>query len=93
MSDMQNTTEEKALCEIKLYIKLTNKGMFIYDGWSNERLLNLLKDKLMRRHNNKSLSVCTDAQCNKLLHFIMHSGMYNECILLKLEEKGIKIFS
>lgn len=93
MSDMQNITGEQALCETKLYIKLTNKGMFIYGGWSNDRLLNLLKDKLVRRNNIKSLSTCTDARCDKLLHFIIHSGMYNECILLKLEEKGIKIFS
>ncbi|XP_018343663.1 PREDICTED: uncharacterized protein LOC108749438 [Trachymyrmex septentrionalis] len=89
MSDMQNITEEEALCETKLYIKLTNKGMFIYGGWSNERLLNLLKNKLVRRNNIKSLSVCTDTQCNKSLHFIMHRGIYNECILLKLEEKGM----
>ncbi|XP_018317050.1 uncharacterized protein [Mycetomoellerius zeteki] len=89
MSDMQNITGEQALCETKLYIKLTNKGMFIYGGWSNDRLLNLLKDKLVRRNNIKSLSTCTDARCDKLLHFIIHSGMYNECILLKLEEKGM----
>ncbi|KYM75934.1 hypothetical protein ALC53_13648 [Atta colombica] len=29
--------------------------MFIYDGWSNERLLNLLKDKLMRRMSPQSI--------------------------------------
>ncbi|KYN19260.1 hypothetical protein ALC57_08437 [Trachymyrmex cornetzi] len=52
---MQNITEEEALHETKLYIKLTNKGMFIYGGWSNERLLNLLKDKLVRCMSPQSI--------------------------------------
>ncbi|KYQ59037.1 hypothetical protein ALC60_01872 [Trachymyrmex zeteki] len=52
---MQNITGEQALCETKLYIKLTNKGMFIYGGWSNDRLLNLLKDKLVRRMSSQNI--------------------------------------
>lgn len=92
MSNTQNITDEEALCETKLHIKLTNKGMLIYDGWNNERLLSLLRDKLIRYSNIKSLSVYTDVRCDashdKSLHLIIHSGMYNECILLELEGKG-----
>jgi len=98
MSDTQDITDEKVLCETKPYrhIKLTDKGMLIYDGWSNERLLSLLKDKLIQHNNIKSLSVCTSVQCNTLhdksLHFIIHNGIYNDCILLKLEGKGCDFF-
>lgn len=93
MSDAQNITHKEASREMKLHIKLTNKGMLVYGGWSNERLLSLLKGKLMQYNNIKSLSVCTNVQCDESLHFIIHSGMYNECILLELEGKGIKTFS
>lgn len=93
MLDAQNITDEKMLRETKLHVKLTNKGI-IYGGWDNEKLFSLLKDKLVRYKNIKSLPACTDMQCdvscNKSLHFIIHSGMYNECILLELEGKGIK---
>ncbi|XP_018401331.1 PREDICTED: uncharacterized protein LOC108778604 [Cyphomyrmex costatus] len=89
MSDMQNTTEEEALCETKLHIKLTDKGIFIYGGWSSDRLLNLLKDKFLRRNNIKLYDAQYDVSSDESLHFIIHSGMYNECILLKLEEKGM----
>jgi len=92
MSDTQDITDDKALRETKLHIKLTDKGMLIYDGWSNERLLSLLKDKLVQHNNINSLSVCTKVQCNTLhdksLHFIIHNGIYNDCILLELERKG-----
>jgi len=92
MSDTQDITDEETLRETKLHIKLTDKGMLIYEGWSNERLLNLLKDKLVQHNNIKSLSVCTNVQCNTLhdksLHFIIHNGIYNDCILLELEGKG-----
>lgn len=96
MSNTQNVTDEEALRETKLHIKLTNKGMLIYGRWSNERLLSLLRNKLMRCSIKiKSLSMYTDMQYDasrdKSLHLIIHSGMYNECILLELEGKGIKI--
>lgn len=95
MSDSQNMIDEGAytLSETKLRIKLTNKGMFIYGKWSNEKLLSLLKDKLVQRDKIKSLPVYTNAQYdvsfNKSLHFIIHSGIYNESVLLELEGKGI----
>ncbi|XP_036147915.1 uncharacterized protein LOC105833044 [Monomorium pharaonis] len=90
MSYTQNTTNEESLSETKLHIKLTNKGMLIYGGWSNERLLNLLKDKLVRCNDIKSSFVCTDdASRDKSLHFVIHSGMYPECILLELEGRGM----
>lgn len=67
--------------------------MLIYGGWSNERLLNLLKDKLVRRNDIKFSFACTDdASRDKSLHFVIHSGMYTECVLLELEGKGIEIF-
>lgn len=97
MSDSQNIIDEDALCETKLHIKLTNKGMFIYGKWNKEKLLGLLKDKLVQRDKIKSLPVYTNAQYdvlfNKLLNFIIHSGIYNESVLLKLEEKGNIFFS
>lgn len=95
MLDAQDITDEKSLRETKLHMKLTNKG--VYSGWSNERLFSLLQDKLVQYNNIKSLSACTDMQCdtsrNKLLYFTVHSGLYNEFILLELEGKGIKTFS
>lgn len=77
-------------------LKLTNKGTFLYAGWSKERLLSLLRDKLMRQHKIELSSIypCNDAQCDASLescHSIIHSGIYNECILVKLEKKGIGI--
>lgn len=90
----QNIIDEDAhtFRETKLCIKVTNKGMFINGSWSNEKLLNLLKDKLVQRDKIKSLPVYTDGQYdvsfNKSLQFIIHSGIYNECVLLELEGKG-----
>lgn len=94
MSDSQNIIDKGAhiFHETKLCIKLTNKGMFINGNWNNEKLLALLKDKLVQRDKIKSLSVYTDGQydvsINKSLQFIIHSGIYNECVLLELERKG-----
>lgn len=91
----QNIIDEDAhtFRETKLCIKVTNKGMFINGSWSNEKLLNLLKDKLVQRDKIKSLPVYTDGQYdvsfNKSLQFIIHSGIYNECVLLELEGKGM----
>lgn len=81
------------LHETELNIKLTNKGTFLYSGWSKEKLLSLLKNKLMRQHKIKLSSVypCNDVQYNtssESYHSIIHSGIYNECILVKLEKKG-----
>ncbi|XP_077270635.1 uncharacterized protein LOC143901881 [Temnothorax americanus] len=94
MLDAQN---EEALRETKLHIKFSNEGMLVYGEWSNEKLLSLLKDKLVRHNNVKSLSACTDvscdALCDKSLHFIIHNGMYNKCILVELEGKGMSLRS
>lgn len=95
MSDSKNIIDESGYTfrKTKLCIKLTNKGMFICGKWSNEKLLSLLKDKLVQHNKIKSLPVCTNGQCdasfNKLLHFIIHSGIYNECVLMELKGKGI----
>lgn len=94
MSDSKDIIDESAhtFSETKLSIKLTNKGMFICGKWNNEKLLSLLKDKLVQHNKIKSLPVCTNGQCDvsfdKSLHFIIHSGIYNECVLLELERKG-----
>lgn len=91
---MSHSSDNTINVETKLHIKLTGKGMFIYGEWSKEKLLSLLKNKLVRHHEIKSLLVCSDVECdasfNKSLHSTIHSGIYNECILLKLEEEGIK---
>ncbi|XP_029155365.1 uncharacterized protein LOC114928384 [Nylanderia fulva] len=66
--------------------------MLIYGKWSNEKLLSLLEDKLVQRDKIKSLPVYTNAQYDESfnkLNFIIHSGVYNEFVLLKLEEKGM----
>ncbi|XP_014479311.1 PREDICTED: uncharacterized protein LOC106746798 [Dinoponera quadriceps] len=79
----------------ELHIKLTNKGMLLYDGWSKEKLLGLLRDKLMRQYKIKLLLPiypCNDVQCDASLescHSIIHSGIYNERILVELERKGM----
>lgn len=83
----------KELHETKLHIKLTNKGMFLYGGWTKERLLSLLKNKLVRQHKIELPFIypCNDAQCDASLesyYSIIHSGTYNECILVELEKKG-----
>ncbi|XP_050452708.1 uncharacterized protein LOC126852207 [Cataglyphis hispanica] len=83
MSDSQNIIDEgtHTLHETKLCIKLTNKGMFINGSWNNEKLLALLKDKLVQRDKIKSF--------DKSLQFIIHSGIYSEYVLLELERKGM----
>lgn len=88
----------KEVHETGLHIKLTNKGTFLYGGWSKERLLSLLRDKLIRQYKIElsSMYPCNDAQCDaslKSYHSIIHSGIYNECVLIKLEKKSIKIAS
>jgi len=94
MADLSNLADKEEYHIICLYIKLTNNGMFIDGEWSNEQFLSLLKCKLMQHDKMKSLSVCTKMQCDahafELLHSIIHSGIYNECILLELKKKGIK---
>jgi hypothetical protein len=94
MADLSNAAGKEEFYRTCLHIKLTNNGMLIDGEWSNERFLGLLKCKLMQHDKMKSLSVCTKTQCDahalQLLHSIIHSGIYNEQILLALEKKGIK---
>lgn len=91
MSNPKNIIDENAhtFSKTKLCIRLTNKKMLAYDKWNNKKLLNLLKDKLAQHNKIKSLPMCTNEQCNKSLHFTIHSGVYNECVLLELKGKGI----
>ncbi|XP_011137782.1 uncharacterized protein LOC105182214 [Harpegnathos saltator] len=86
--------DDEELHEIKAHIKLTNKGTFLYGGWCEEKLLSLLKEKLIRQHKielspeypyNNVLCDISPELCRS----IIHSGIYNECILANLERKGM----
>jgi len=94
MADLSNAADKEEFYRTCLHIKLTNNGMLIDGEWNNERFLSLLKCKLMQHDKMKSLSVCTKMECDahtlQLMHSIIHSGIYNEHILLELEKKGIK---
>lgn len=92
MSNLSDMINEETQHETKLHIKVTDKEMFVDGGWSKEKLLSLLKDKLVRRHEIKSSHKYSDVEnesVNKLLYSIIRSGTYNKSILSKLEEKGI----
>lgn len=92
MTDLPDVDEE-ASREAHLHIKLLSNRLLSDGEWSKRRFLDSLKCKLMRHDKMKSLSVCTKekrhASFNTLLRSAIHSGVYDECILLELEDKGI----